>query len=37
MNAEEKTSSPWVVNTTAESFERDVLERSFEVLVVVDF
>ncbi len=37
MNAEAKTSCPWVVNTTAESFERDVLERSFEVPVVVDF
>jgi putative thioredoxin len=37
MNAEAKTSCPWVVNTTAASFERDVLERSFEVPVVVDF
>jgi putative thioredoxin len=37
MNSEEKTSSPWVVNTTAESFERDVLERSFDLPVVVDF
>jgi putative thioredoxin len=37
MNAEVQTSCPWVVNTTAESFERDVLERSFEVPVVVDF
>lgn len=37
MNAEEKSSCPQIVDTTAECFERDVFERSFEVPVVVDF
>ncbi len=37
MNTAEKKTCPWVVDTTAETFERDVLERSFEVPVVVDF
>lgn len=37
MTAAEKRTCPWVVDTTAETFERDVLERSFEVPVVVDF
>ena len=29
--------SPWVVETTAESFEQDVIERSRQVPVVLDF
>ncbi len=37
MNAEEKKSCPWVVDTTAELFVRDVFERSLEIPVVVDF
>lgn len=37
MNAEEKQPCPWVVDTTAEQFVRDVFERSSEVPVVVDF
>lgn len=30
-------SSPWIVDTTADSFSRDVFERSRELPVVVDF
>jgi putative thioredoxin len=37
MNANQKETSPWVVDTTAATFGRDVLERSNEVPVVVDF
>lgn len=32
-----QSSSTWVVNTTAESFARDVFERSRELPVIVDF
>jgi putative thioredoxin len=37
MDMEEKTSCPWVVTATLESFERDVFQRSLDVPVVVDF
>jgi putative thioredoxin len=37
MNAEATRSCPWVVDTTAALFVRDVFERSLEVPVVVDF
>ena len=37
MNTDEKLPCPWIVATTAESFERDVFQRSLEVPVVVDF
>jgi putative thioredoxin len=32
-----ETSSPWIVETTAETFEQDVIERSRSTPVVVDF
>jgi len=31
------TSAPWIVNTSDENFRQDVIERSHQVLVVVDF
>ena len=37
MNANQKQPCPWVVNTTAATFEQDIMERSKEVPVVVDF
>lgn len=37
MNANSNQPCPWIVTTTAESFERDVFQRSREVAVVVDF
>lgn len=37
MNAQEKAPGSWIVAATAESFERDVFQRSLEVPVVVDF
>jgi len=37
MNANQKQTSPWIVNTTAATFDRDVFQRSNEVPVVVDF
>lgn len=37
MNEESASSSPWIVETTDATFERDVFERSREVPVVVDF
>lgn len=37
MNANQKQSRPWVVNTTAATFNLDVIQRSNEVPVVVDF
>ncbi len=37
MNANSNQPCPWIVTTTAESFERDVFQRSHEVAVVVDF
>lgn len=37
MASEMNSSSPYVVNTTRQTFERDVLERSLQVPVVVDF
>ncbi|MDA1049067.1 MAG: tetratricopeptide repeat protein [Planctomycetota bacterium] len=37
MSEELQTPSPWVVNTTPDTFEQDVFERSREALVIVDF
>lgn len=37
MNTDQNRPCPWVVAVTAESFERDVFQRSFDVPVVVDF
>jgi putative thioredoxin len=37
MNANQKQARPWVVNTTAATFDLDVIQRSNEVPVVVDF
>jgi putative thioredoxin len=37
MASDMNSSSPYVVNTTRQTFERDVLERSLQVPVVVDF
>ena len=37
MNEPSSGSSPWIVDTTEETFEADVIERSNEVPVVVDF
>lgn len=37
MSEEPQTPSPWIINTTPETFERDVFERSHEAPVVVDF
>ena len=37
MTGDTSEASPWIVNTTAETFEQDVLERSQHVLVVLDF
>jgi putative thioredoxin len=35
--SDQTTPSPWVIEATAENFERDVVERSAAVPVVVDF
>jgi len=37
MSEELQTPSPWIVNTTAATFEQDVFERSREAPVIVDF
>lgn len=37
MNEPEAAKSPWIADTTAESFDQDVVERSQETPVVVDF
>jgi putative thioredoxin len=37
LNASPENSTPWVVDTTAERFELDVVERSRSTPVVVDF
>jgi putative thioredoxin len=37
MNSNPTHDSPWIIDTTQETFERDVIERSHEVPVVVDF
>ncbi len=37
MNANQKQPCPWVINATAATFERDVIQRSNEIPVVVDF
>ena len=37
MSEATESQSPWIVDTDEESFERDVIERSKEVPVVVDF
>ena len=37
MNEDEKRTSPWVISTTAATFDRDVFQRSQDVPVVVDF
>lgn len=37
MTDEQKQESPWIINTTAETFEQDVFEKSHETVVIVDF
>jgi len=37
MSDEPAKPSPWIINTTSETFDQDVFERSLEVPVVVDF
>lgn len=37
MSEEPQEPSPWIVNTTPESFEKDVFERSHELPIIVDF
>lgn len=37
MTEEQPTASPWIVNTSLESFDKDVFERSHEAPIVVDF
>lgn len=37
MNENQKQTCPWVVSTTSATFDRDVIQRSNEVPVVVDF
>ena len=37
MSEPDGTTSPWIVDTTAEAFEQDVFERSQQTPVVVDF
>jgi len=37
MSENQKPTGPWIVSTTAATFERDVIQRSNEVPVVVDF
>ncbi|MBP90432.1 MAG: co-chaperone YbbN [Planctomycetaceae bacterium] len=37
MTDEQKQDSPWIINTTAETFDQDVFEKSHETLVIVDF
>jgi putative thioredoxin len=37
MSEEQHTPSSWIINTTPETFEKDVFERSHEAPVVVDF
>jgi putative thioredoxin len=32
-----ENSSPWIINTTAATFDQEVFERSHEALVIVDF
>jgi putative thioredoxin len=35
--SDQKMSSPWIIEATRENFERDVIQRSSDVPVVVDF
>jgi putative thioredoxin len=37
MNQTSENSSPWIVETSEETFERDVIQRSEQIPVVVDF
>lgn len=37
MSKEPQTPSSWIINTTPDTFEKDVFERSLEAPVVVDF
>lgn len=37
MTDDQKQDSPWIINTTAETFEQDVFEKSHEAVVIVDF
>ncbi|MBC8353394.1 MAG: tetratricopeptide repeat protein [Planctomycetes bacterium] len=37
MSEEPQEPSPWIVNTTPDTFDKDVFERSHEATVVVDF
>jgi putative thioredoxin len=37
MADEQKQDSPWIINTTPETFDQDVFEKSHETLVIVDF
>jgi putative thioredoxin len=34
---QQKPDSPWIIETTAETFDQDVFEKSHETLIVVDF
>ena len=37
MTDDQKQDSPWIINTSDETFEQDVFEKSHEAVVVVDF
>ena len=37
MSDEQAQDSPWIIDTTAETFDQDVFEKSHETLVLVDF
>ena len=37
MSEQDQKPSPWIVNTTADTFDQDVFEKSQETVVVVDF
>jgi len=37
MPDEQKPDSPWIIDTTAETFDQDVFEKSHETLVILDF
>lgn len=37
MSDDQQQASPWIINTTADSFDRDVFDKSHETVVIVDF